>query len=85
MTGHAMPLANRAGILCNDVSFRRYVGEQTLGKGHMVTPPVAAAYLRRACGIAIRTELNTNTAAAEKFGQLRTEFDAWRGLIGRPR
>jgi hypothetical protein len=75
----------RAGILCNDPSFRRYVGEQTLGKGHTAQTGAAAEYLRRFCGIESRRQLATDAGAARKFATLQTEYDAWRGKISRPR
>lgn len=78
-------MANRAGMLCQSTVFQRFVGAQILGEGQQVTPTVAAEYLRQSCGIASRRDLNTDTVAANKFETLRTEFDAWRGKVGRPR
>ena len=42
-----MQPAQQAGILCNDIAFRRYVGEVTISKGHMVQISAAAEYIRQ--------------------------------------
>lgn len=75
-----LPLAQHAGILCNDEAFRRYVAARIDAPG-AVMPSVAAAFLRRHCQIPSRRDLATNPAAAARFEALRTEFDAWRGRI----
>ncbi|WP_299146008.1 hypothetical protein [uncultured Tateyamaria sp.] len=78
-------LAQRAGMLCNDVEFRRFVAERTIGQRELIANTAAAEHLRQVCGIDSRKKLNTDTVAAQKFEALRTEFDAWRGRIGQPR
>lgn len=71
--------AQRAGILCNDATFRRFVATRLPGPWEAVTASAAAEWLRRECRIASRRDLETD--AASRFDALRTEFDAWRGKI----
>lgn len=78
-------LPMHAGILCNDVDYRRFVGERTIGKGYMVTPRAATQYLYEFCNITSRSQLPTNPDAARRFDTLRLEFDTWRGKAGAPR
>lgn len=81
----SLPAPQRAGILCNDPEFRRFVGVRT-GIAPPVSPGEAAEYLRGICRIASRSELVAgNTRAVERFERLCTEFDAWRGRIARQR
>lgn len=80
-----LPLAQQAGILCNDKQFRTFAAHRSGMTGQTFNPTAAAHYLRRACDINSRAHLNTNKDAAMKFAHLRTEFDAWRGKIATPR
>ena len=80
-----MPPAQAAGILCNDETFRRFVKVRIdAPTAAPVTVSAAAEYLRRACGIASRRDLNTDPDARARFEALRTDFDAWRGRIAAP-
>lgn len=78
-------LPQMAGILCNDEGFQTFAGARTIRPGLRVTASATAEFLRRECGITSRRELATNPNAARKFDQLRTEYDAFRGKIAKPR
>lgn len=81
----AQPLPQQAGILCNDPQFQRFAGLRGLGLDQELTPTAAAEYLRTTCRVTSRRDLARDADAAQRFQVLRTEFDAWRGRIARPR
>ena len=66
----------QAGILCNDPQFQAFCGCDN--------QIATAVYVRTHCGIGSRSELETNEAGRTRWDQLRTEFDAATGKIGRP-
>ena len=66
----------QAGILCNDPKFQEFCGYDN--------EIDTASYVRTHCGIGSRSELATNEAGQTRWDQLRTEFDATTGKIGRP-
>lgn len=78
-----MPRATQAGILCNDIRFRRYAAGACDLPGQTFCASASAEFLRGFCAITSRRELNTSPAAAARFDALRTEFDAWAGKIAR--
>jgi len=81
----ARTLARHAGILSNDLQFRRFVARQCgFGEGSF-NVTAAAEYLRARCGVTSRRDLDTNPEAATRFAALLTDFDAWRGKIAAPR
>lgn len=80
-----LPLPQQAGILCNEPQFQQFAGARTIKSGIQLSPTASAEYLRTICRIKSRRDLETDTGAATRFAALRTEFDAWRGRIARPR
>ncbi|MBO9453239.1 hypothetical protein J7426_23460 [Tropicibacter sp. R16_0] len=80
-----LPAQSQAGILCNTRHFQDFAalecGFPRGTFGHSAT----AEYLRKFCGIDSRREFETNETAREKLAVLRTEYDAWRGVIPKPR
>ena len=66
----------QAGILCNDPKFQEFCGYDN--------EIDTAVYVRKHCGIGSRSELATNESGQTRWDQLRTEFDASIGKIGRP-
>ncbi len=76
-----IPLAQRAGMLCNDEQFQTFVAHTLRLEKPRVEAEAAAEYIRYACNIDSRRELDTKPAAAIQFEIIRTEFDAWRGAI----
>ena len=66
----------QAGILCNDPKFQEFCGYDN--------DIDTASYVRKHCGIGSRSELATNESGQTRWGELRSEYDAWRGAIGRP-
>lgn len=79
-----LPPAQQAGILCTDARFQEYVGRHCLGLKWAVSESAAAHWLRGACRVESRAELNGNDLARQRFECIRTDFDAWRGRIARP-
>ncbi|SEK63444.1 hypothetical protein [Pacificibacter marinus] len=76
--------AQQAGILCNDPQFQKFAAIRSGLPGTQFCASASAQYLREACNIASRRELNTDAAAQTKFAALRTTFDAWAGRIAAP-
>lgn len=81
----AAPVAQRAGILCNDPDFQRFAAIRSGLPGQQFSASAAAEYLRNVCGIASRKSLDTDPVAQRQFDALRTDFDAWAGRIAAPR
>jgi hypothetical protein len=84
----AMPPSRQAGILCNDLRFRRFVAHRLrlpTTRSASVSPQAAEEYLRRQCRVSSRRMLDTDNNAANRFRALRTDFDAWTGRIPSPR
>ncbi|WP_306131085.1 hypothetical protein [Roseovarius sp. MMSF_3350] len=84
-----MPRPQQAGILANDIRFKRFVAVRLHlareGAGTItVNTSAAAEFIRSECQVASRRDLATDTAAAQRFDALRTEFDAFTGRIARP-
>lgn len=80
-----MPAAQQAGILCNDPRFQDFAATRCGMPGQRFNASAAAQYLRDCCRIYSRRELNGSPEARRRFQDLRTEFDAWVGRIGKPR
>jgi hypothetical protein len=68
-------LAQRAGIICNEGSFRVFAKESKLGSPS--NSAEAAAMLRAQCGVESRAELDHNNEAARKFTDLEASYKAW--------
>lgn len=68
-----------AGILSGDKRFAEFILERHGFEGE------GANFIRGYCNIASRRELASDDVAQAKFDALRTEFDAWRGVIAAPR
>jgi len=77
--------ARRAGILCNDPQFQKFAAISSGFPGLCFASSAAAEYLRGQCQITSRRDLDTDDAGLDRFNQLRTEFDAWRGRIAAQR
>lgn len=73
-------LAQRAGILCNDSLFHRYL-ERRLSdgvKGPTVNTEFAAGYVREFCKVESRADIKPNTEAATRLDLLESAFICWR-------
>ena len=71
-------LAQQAGILCNEVPFRRWLAETGGFDGIAVLDlDTAADELRRRCGVASRRDLDTDAEAGERFRGLRADYTLW--------
>ncbi|RWC91707.1 MAG: hypothetical protein EOS72_03370 [Mesorhizobium sp.] len=63
------PLAQRAGILCNEGAFRLWAEVQT--------PDAAKAFIYRRCGVESRVDLDHEEEAATKFKEMCVEYQVW--------
>jgi hypothetical protein len=81
---HQLPPQTQAGILCTEVQFQNFAAAQSGFPNGFFGESAAAEYLRQFCGIDSRRELETSERACRKLQVLRTEYDAWRGVIPRP-
>lgn len=77
-------LAAEAAMKCTEPAFQRFLAERCPdaaidpelypGQGH---PKLAAIRLRRVLEIESRKQLNTDTAAAQRWRDLRADYQAW--------
>ncbi len=70
-------LAQRAGILCEELGFRRFLADRT-GRQHVLSPEEAKQVIYSACGVTSRAHLDHDDRAARCFHELDTEYSAWR-------
>lgn len=76
-------LAQRAGILCNDPLFHRYLGEKHhVQQSHdrQATTLLAAAFVRNYCKVESRADILPNTEAATRLDLLESAFVCWRDV-----
>jgi len=69
-------LAQRAGILCSEGAFRRFLAKDS-EHFQMLDLDMAADEVRQHCGIESRAELDHNEKAARKFLDLEASYKAW--------
>ena len=69
-------LAQRAGILCSDPLFHKWLGE--IAKMSDVTEEDAAIYVRTKCEVQSRSEIKPGTEAAYRFAWIESAFICWR-------
>ena len=70
-------LAQRAGILCNEPAFWRFLNESH-EDDRVKDNESAATCLRNICLVDSRKNLIEDTPAGDKFRDLAAEFDAWK-------
>ncbi len=75
--GAAPDYAAEAAMKCAEPAFKTFL-EQRHGLERPLTDERAAQKLRSVLGITSRSELNQNTAAADRWRALRQDFQAWR-------
>ncbi|MEL7090230.1 MAG: hypothetical protein AAFN94_00710 [Pseudomonadota bacterium] len=80
-----MPVSQQAGLLCNEPQFGTFAAMRCGLINTNFNPHASAQYLRDVCKITSRRDLDTDRGAQQRFYQLRTNFDAWRGRIAAPR
>lgn len=69
-----LPLSQQAALLCKKEDFFQYI-EWQWGVAH--TEEKAIETLKWFCGITSRSELTTNTEAADKYRELIKKFEFW--------
>ena len=77
-----MTRAQWAGMLCQDGQFQTFLRDENYTS--CAHPNNAADFVREYCGVTSRSQLDSFHAASTMWDTLRTEYDAWRGKIGRP-
>lgn len=72
-------LAAEASIKCGEPGFRNYLRERhaTDDDGDLTDSAIAAAVLRRALNIESRKHLNTDTHAAQRWRDMRADYQTW--------
>lgn len=75
--GRAKDFAAEAAMKCDDAAFKVFL-EERHGLERPLTTERVANKLRSLLGITSRKQLNDNAAAAERWRNLRSDFDAWR-------
>jgi hypothetical protein len=75
----SLPLPQQAGILCQEGGFRAFLNEEF--NYACETADDAADAVRERCNITSRSELGTNKKAAERFIELREQYQAWRRVV----
>ncbi len=65
------PYAKRAGILCNDVRFQKWLSERY---GIIPGPDAAATKVRELCEVESRAEILPETKAAKRFDILESAY-----------
>lgn len=77
-------LAQRAGILCNEAAFHKFIADKAPEYGlhnlsaESITPERAAIFIRSGCGIKSRADLDHDEEAASKFHDLELSYNAWK-------
>ncbi len=62
-------LAQKAGILCNEGGFQKYIGARNAEH--------AAEIVRKHCAIQSRADLDHDVDAARRFNRLTTDYELW--------
>ncbi len=79
--------AQQAGILCNDETFQNFANfngvSWTADDGPDEVAEMTAQWVRKYCQVDSRRRLDVEEGG-RKWDQLRAEYDAWTGKIGRP-
>ncbi|WP_274426766.1 hypothetical protein [Chelativorans sp. YIM 93263] len=75
--GKAKDYAAEAAMKCHAPAFKAYL-EARHGLERPLTDERAASRLRSVLGVTSRKELNESSAAAQRWKQLRADFEAWR-------
>ena len=70
-------LAQRAGILCTEGGFRRFLADR-IGRPHIISEEEAKNEIYRICGVTSRAHLDHDQQAGSAFLNLVSEYDAWR-------
>lgn len=73
----AKDFAAEAAMKCDDAAFKVFL-EEKHGLERPLTADRAAQKLRTLLSITSRSELNSDTAAADRWRSLRADFEAWR-------
>ncbi len=68
--------SRKAGILCNDIRFQRFLEERFGPRNDDDLPAWATAKLRELCGVETRADIKPSTAAADRFDRLVWAFEA---------
>lgn len=68
-------LAQQAGILCNEPAFWRFLAEET--GLTVISAEMAAAEVRRICGVESRATLDRDDEAGRRFRNLKADYQNW--------
>lgn len=82
-------IARAAAMLCQDSTFRLYLDRRCQSKFKMDiadgthTEEDATIWLKQACNIKSRRELDHNKEAAQQYGKIMNHFNKWKESTGR--
>lgn len=82
--GKGAALSRAAAMMCNSAKFQRWVVSRLGAAPEGVSPSqLAAQFVRDACGITSRAQLDHNAQAAALFHEaVRKPFVKWSGIYG---
>lgn len=78
--GPSRSLAQIAAMLCDKPTFKQYIYERSADWDHVPNKEEATEWLRSACSIQSRRELDNNPEAARRFREIRSSYKAWATL-----
>ncbi len=70
-----MRMVNQAGILCDDVAFRKFLAENF--KRDITSADDAAAYVREYCGVKSRSDIRPRCFSGNRWTRLVDEYRTW--------
>lgn len=73
----ALGPVKQAGILCADASFCRFLQEMKIDDGCLVSPRVAADFVRMHCKVKSRADIRADNYTGQLWRDLVAEYRAW--------
>ena len=71
-----MRLPNQAGILCDTMSFQRFITERLKSEA-LLNSTETADYVRRCCNVASRSDIRPRTPSGDRWSKLVDEYRTW--------
>lgn len=72
---HEMRSSQQAGLLCNDISFQRYIAE--LNNRLEPNKELTVNFVRNYCGVTSRSLINESDTARAKWNDLVSNYRGW--------
>jgi hypothetical protein len=71
-----MRLVNQAGMLCDELSFQRFITERAKS-ALLFSDEGAAEYVREYCGVRSRSDIRPRTPSGDRWTKLHDEYRLW--------